>query len=261
MKFRIFAFAITMGLGLLLALVVVAQGAEGTGVERTAPRAAAQNATSLNLDESSQITFTPAYTTFLPLVVRNHEAYLYFDDFDDPTSGWYVGDSEEWAAGYLAGEYQILLKKPLFGVMVTAGFSLPSGYRIEADARLASSNAGTYGLVFGTYWSGGTYEGYQFIVNPTDRTYTLQKRSMGGSWTALIDWTDSAAIQPGTASNHLRVDRIGDAIQLYVNGTLVATFADGSFTGPGRGGGLRTHSGETPPVDIRFDNLVVYPAP
>ena len=271
MKFKIFsAFTITVGLGLLLALTVAAQGAKGVDANRVIPSIAPDDSatktaafqSSMSLSYTSPITFTTEFTTYLPLVFRNYNSLLlYFDDFSDPNSGWVSLDKEWGKAGYLNGEYQILLKNTQDGLVVTPDLVLPSDYRIEVDARQASSNASSYGLMFGLQFSGDTYEGYQIIVYPTTQEYLLNKRNMSGSWPVLIDWTYSTTIHQGMGTNHLRVDRIGTVIYLYINDTLVTTFTDSSFTSSGRDAGVRAFSYDSAPVDVRFDNFSAYRTP
>jgi len=84
---------------------------------------------------------------------------------------------------------------------------------------------------------------------------------MDGTWTTLVDWTHSSSIMPGTAPNHLRVDRIGSDIIIYINGTQVVTYDDSSFTGPGRDAGVRVYSSDDYPAYGRFDNFGVYRIP
>ena len=110
-------------------------------------------------------------------------------------------------------------------------------------------------MMFGLRSDPPNYEGYQFVVFPHRREFLLEKRMMDGSWQTLINPLYYSAILPGTATNRLRVERIGTAIKLYVNGTLVGTKNDASFTGPGRDAGVRVYSYEEAPVDGRFDNF------
>jgi len=70
----------------------------------------------------------------------------------------------------------------------------------------------------------------------------------------LIDWTYRLEINPDT-SNHLRVDRVGNLIRLYINGVQVGTATDASFITAGRDAGLRVYRGDDAPVDTRFDNF------
>jgi hypothetical protein len=272
MKIRILAvFTLVVGLALVLTGTVAAQRAEVRDADRTIPNVAptgppanltlAPQGPSF-LGRTSRMTFTPAFTVYLPSVARNYDPLLlYFDDFSDPNSGWYSEDSEFRTVGYLNGEYQFLLKETQAGYLVTPNLTLPGNYRIEADARQASSNASTYGLMFGIRWGTDTYEGYQFIVDPAAQEYLLEKRNWDGSWPLLIDWTYGPAIREGMAVNHLRVDRIGTMIYLYINGTLATTYTDSSFTSSGLDAGVRAYSYDDAPVDVRFDNFGAYRTP
>lgn len=274
MKFKIFsAFNSAVGLCLLLALTVAVQEAKGVDANRVIPSIApADPATkngalqsSMSLSYTSPINFTPAFTITLPIIFRNYNPLLlYFDDFSDPNSGWVIFDKEWGKAGYLNGEYQVLLKNTKTGMIMSApDLVLLSDYRIEVDARQASSNASSYsyGLMFGRQISGDTFEHYFYRVGPTLQEYRLEKRNMDGSWSVLIDWTYSSAIHQGMGTNHLRVDRIGTVIYLYINDTLVTTFTDSSFTSPGRNAGVLAFSNYSAPVDVRFDNFSVYRTP
>ena len=66
----------------------------------------------------------------------------------------------------------------------------------------------------------------------------------------------STAIHQGTASNQIKVERIGSTINAYANGQLLASVTDGTYTGS-RYIGLVVFSNQ-PNLDIRFDNFTVY---
>jgi hypothetical protein len=272
MKLRVLtALAVAVGVG-LLACAGVAQGAPGIAPQRVAPGPAhagpgaetiiAHHAAGSSARRVAPAASTAGFTAYLPFVARNHDSLrLFFDNFGDPNSGWYTAENEGWKVGYLDGEYQMLLKKTEWGGMVTPDLVLPEDFYIEVDARQASGNLSSYGLMFGIQYIGAAYEGYQLIVYPAAGVYVLEKRNTDASWMLLIDWTYSAAIGQGMATNHLRVDRIGTLVDIYINGTLVTTFADGSFTGAGRDAGIRAYSYDSVPVDVRFDNFGAYRIP
>ncbi len=179
----------------------------------------------------------------------------FFDDFSNPNSGWGAGENERLKYGYIGGEYQTYLKQALAGLLVTPDLTLPADYRVEVDARQASQNAGSFGLGFDLIWS--DFAVYQFLIYPASQEYLLEKRDRNGDWTTLIDWTTDAAIRAGTQSNHLRVDRIGGKIILYINDTYIDEYTDGELAGPGRDAGIRAYSYDAVPVDVRFDNFQV----
>lgn len=197
------------------------------------------------------------YSSFLPFLYKGNTSFEYFDDFSDPASGWKIGNHPNLSYGYLNGEYQIIIKNINSAWFVTPDLALPANYKIEVDARgyALSVDQGSYGLVFGTKFgnNGVDYETYQFLLAP-DQTFTLVKRVMDGTESKLINWTYSDAIN-ATAPNHLRVDRVGTLIRLYVNTVQVASVTDASFTGLGRDAGLRVVSYDIAAVDVRFDNF------
>jgi hypothetical protein len=192
--------------------------------------------------------------TYLPLVMTG-SLFSYYDDFSDPSSGWGSGDTSDFIYRYLSGEYQIYFKLTEKGFGITPDLILPSDYRIEVDARKLSPGVCSYGLLFGTRFTSDSWETYQVLIWPTDQDFLVEKRSLDGTWTTIQDWTENTAIHLDTASNHIRVDRIGTAIKIYINGVLVADLIDSSFTGPGRDAGIRAYSYYDAPVDIRFDNF------
>jgi hypothetical protein len=194
------------------------------------------------------------YYVYLPLINKNSCGFYYFDDFSVPTGRWWTRDDADITLDYVNEEYQILLKNAYSDWLQTPDLVLPSNYRIEVDVYQPSSAQNDHGLVFGTRWNGSNWETYQFLIYAPTQEYFLVKRYMNGNWSTLIDWTYSPEIYPDT-SNHLRVDRVGTLIRLYINGVQVNTSTDASFTGAGRDAGLRVYSGNSAWVDTRFDNF------
>jgi hypothetical protein len=192
---------------------------------------------------------------YLPLINNNYCSFHYFDDFSDPNSGWDVEGNDSYLIRYLGGEYQILLNYPNSWAFGLPNLDLPGNYRLEVDARQTSAYGSAYGMLFGIGWGNDTYEAYQFLVEPQTQKYLLDKRSMNGSWNALIGWTDASIINSGTGTNHLVVERIGSAIYLYINDVWVDTAYDSSFISPGRDMALYVDSYNQAPLDVRFDNF------
>jgi len=196
----------------------------------------------------------PLTYVYLPSINKNACGFYYFDDFSNPASGWPSGDDTERTYGYLSGEYQISLKNPNSRYLITPDLVLPGNYRIEVDAYQPSIAEDSHGIAFGTRFNAGAYETYQFLVYPPSQEYLLEKKNMNDTWVTLIDWTYRLEINPDT-SNHLRVDRVGSLIRLYINGVQVGSATDASFITAGRDAGLRVYSGDDAPVDTRFDNF------
>jgi hypothetical protein len=213
------------------------------------------------------VTFTEAggeSLTYIPITLRNYWSG-YFEDFNNPHSGWPSGDNDYLRYGFLNGEYQFYVKMKDFGVAISPGpadgrdLYLPNDYRVEVDARQVSAAAGAYGLRFGTGYSSDSYEFYQALVYPPSREFYLYKRMMNGSEAEIIAWTYSPAINQGSGSNHIEVERVGSKIELFINGSEVANISDSSFMGSGRDAGPAVYSYDDVPVDVRFDNFGASP--
>ena len=261
MKPKVFiSLIVSVGLSLLV-LTVTAQGIEEAGTNGTTthvdwanPGLAAFQKWA-NLDYTSAITFTPVATIYLPIALKNHDPLLvYFDDFSNPGSGWYI---DEWPGeikwSYQNGEYEILLYNAYWwgGALSPAG-GLTS-YSVEADMRchIGSTTCG-YGLIFGLVDWGHFYV---FIVDPGYREYSIWRYAYP-NWVKLVDWTSSPHINPLGATNHLMVVRNGGYIAAYVNRQFLATANDSTYMGS-LGTGLYAESYENAPVAVRYDNFKI----
>jgi hypothetical protein len=179
----------------------------------------------------------------------------YADDFSNPSSGWPVGDTDDYRIEYIEGEYRLLVKKANWWIGVTSGYRC-TDCSVEADGRFASTIYGSYGVLFGIT-DAAAWDAYLFQVDGAQE-YNLLKLQ-GNSWYTLVTWTHSDHIKPGQTSNHLRVVRNGSQIALYVNGHLLTTVTDSSFTGNLRVG-LAAVAYAQSDVDARFDNFRICPA-
>jgi hypothetical protein len=93
------------------------------------------------------------------------------------------------------------------------------------------------------------------VLQVTDTgSYAIYKLT-GGQWEALAEFGQSAAIQTGAATNHLRADCVGDTLTLYVNDEKVAEAQDLDFASGDVA--LMAGSYDTPGVEILFDDFVV----
>jgi uncharacterized repeat protein (TIGR01451 family) len=206
-------------------------------------------------DESSTATLT--HGVHLPAVLRNWGAQYcpayYRDGFADPTSGWPAGDNGERTFGYVGGQYQIWLKQPSWGWMVTPG-AKATDFTAAVSAHRVGGSRGAYGFIFGLNadWS----EYYELIV---DLNYYSIWRYDHGGWTAVQNWTPSDHIQMGTDWNRLKVIRNGASIGFYANDHHLTAVYDSSFIGFRRIG-LVAYSPDDGPVDVRFDDFALYPA-
>lgn len=193
-------------------------------------------------------------TIYLPTIFKDDDSFLiFFDDFSDPGSGWSIGDDGNISRSYQNGEYEILLHNEGWW----AGNSAPisndiSSYSVEADIRLHTGSTSTYGLIFDRVdWD----HFYLFEVHPSSQSYSLW--SIDSGWFQLVPSTSSSFINSGIAINHLKVQRDGSQVTMYVNGRLMTTANNNTHVGNFREVGIFAESVGEAPVAVRFDNFRV----
>jgi hypothetical protein len=178
----------------------------------------------------------------------------FFDDFSNPTSGWYVGEDKSTRYEYLDGEYRILTKKDDRYFGMDAPTCARENYTVEVDARWVGAPGASYGILFGMM--GDFNQFYSFDVNTDYQQYGLW-RNDGVEWYTIFPWTYTPYIYGGIASNHLKITRNGFQITLEINGMFLGTWTDANITGATYSGiSVEPYSG-FPTSDARFDNFSV----
>jgi hypothetical protein len=182
---------------------------------------------------------------------------LFEDDFSDPASGWEVGQYDTGSVGYADGYYYVISsveKKVMWGVANRSFGDVV----VEVDATQFSAptnNNNSYGVQCGVQSNDDAYH----LLISGDGFYSIQKLS-GGSFTRLVEWTRSDAINQGNATNQIRAVCDGSRLALYCNGELLAETTDPAYTGGDLA--LVALTLEPEATEIHFDNLKVYePAP
>ncbi len=202
---------------------------------------------------------------YLPLIQSSCDEQ-FFDDFSDPNSGWPVGpvvlnSQQLGSTNYVNGEYLIHSDAAGAGYLFRPLAPAPGyeNYEVEAEMRFDVPTAdGLVGLIFGAIIQGSEVPRYYlFEIEPEAQEFRLIRRENATSIT-IVDYTPSAAINQGTAVNHLSVLRSGAEITLVVNGTTLGTWSDSGITGPGYTGlALRVRS-SVPQANASFDNFYLY---
>jgi hypothetical protein len=191
---------------------------------------------------------------YFPLIAKDYcpvwPCLLFSDDFSDSNSGWpheyKWGDREserEYIIGYYLGKFSLPDKYFMRiaharHVVASPALHAPSDYIIEADmmfcddAYLASA-----GLVFGASENLRKFYMFSLAYNGSDHWCAVRKYNLDG---------DSPYLRPGGWSscganrryqvNHLKVERVGTSIKVYLNGRLIWSGSDGSYTGERRVG-------------------------
>ena len=180
---------------------------------------------------------------------------LWQDDFSDPGSGWEVGDYPGGSVKYEDGAY-LVTASSLGRMWGVANRSFGDG-TIEVDATQvigpANDNNG-YGIICRVQSNG---DGYYLRISG-DGFYGIHKLIDEES-EPLVDWTESDVINQGDALNRISAVCNGSALELAVNGEILAQVSDSTFT-EGDVGLVAGSFEENEATEISFDNLVVYSA-
>lgn len=189
---------------------------------------------------------------FLPIIVRNYPPFSWFDNFSDPSSGWYVGDNGAVAMSYQSGEYEILMRNANSFAWATAPTKqLSANYSFSADMRRYSGSNSAYGLLF-DYVSGTSF--YAFEVQPGLGQYSIFQYD-NSSWKIIQNWTADSSINTFTGTNHLEIVRNAGDLGFYINGKLVTSASGDTTTGVLIG--LVAQSSGTVPISVHYDNFQV----
>lgn len=196
---------------------------------------------------------------YLPLV-QKLDCQVFFDDFSDPASGWPVVDDAVGLLEYLNGEYRIFSRQT--GLYRPLSQAPPQvDYEVAADMRFAAPPTdGLLGLAFGADLDGNQVMAYYtFVIAPGSQEYALFRLQRNPDDTFSVfpiqGFTPAAAINGGTAVNHLAAVRDGSQIALRVNGTHLGTWTDGNISGPTFTGLALNPNPANVQADGRYDNF------
>jgi hypothetical protein len=199
----------------------------------------------------------------------------FFDDFSDTNSGWHNGAimSSGNITEYINGSYRIYVGSPhQLQMSILNPLSAPRDVRIEVDAlKVAGTDQNNIGIIC-RYEDGNTFylleissDGRANInkyVNgePSDipeNTPTKSPVETGMSWNELVNLMQGVyeSIHTGATTNHIRADCIGNNISLYVNGEMIISVTDYSFSSGSVGLAAGTY--DNGGTDILFDNFSV----
>ncbi len=178
----------------------------------------------------------------------------FFDDFSDPSSGWYTGEDSDGRFEYLNGEYSALVKPSSFYWLLGAPTCDRANYTVEVDARWTGNTGSSYGLIFGIQ---GDYEQfYSFEMNTDFQEFALLRYGPGG-WVEIVPPTGSLRSMLGADTNHLKATRNGDVISLEVNGTTLGSWSDSTITGASGTGLIISSYSDVANAEAAFDNFSV----
>ena len=179
---------------------------------------------------------------------------LFFDDFSNIGSGWDRSQDTNYVSDYANGSYRIYVNDTNYDIWANPSKSFPGDVRVEVDATKAGgSDDNDFGLICRYQDTNNFY----FLLISSDGYAAIGKYESGSQQLISSDkMVKVEGITPGAATNHIRADCVGSELKLYVNGNLVVTATDSSFTSGDVG--LMAGTFSEPGTDILFDNFYVY---
>jgi hypothetical protein len=187
-------------------------------------------------------TMAPASTQTSP----PQEVILVDDDFSDPNSGWRVQPGYS----YQQGGYHITAEEPgdVPWATISAEFDDSSIY-VDAEP-VTEGFAGYFGLLCRLQ---ANEDFYYFAIN-NNGGYVIGKVKNGELVDLFPDGVrQSEVIKPGSQTNRLRADCVGNTLRMYVNNVLLAEVTDPDFRSGASG--LLAAAVENQGFEVRFDNF------
>ena len=196
----------------------------------------------------------------LPLLASN-DCRPFVDEFDNPNSGWFTGDTATRLVEYLNGTYHVRSKQAGYLFLFEAPTCPGLNYRVETHAYWALDVGSDIGLYFGADAAFDRF--YFFDINTKTRQFALYRFNADGTLSVIVAPTASTAIAPGdTLPNTLAVIARGSTgqITLEINGTTLGTWTDPTLSGLTWSGlGMAPYDNQ-PVADARFNRFSLSPA-
>jgi hypothetical protein len=176
----------------------------------------------------------------------------YADDFSNPASGWKTVNDPAVKINYQDGALHFNIP-----ALDTLAWSVPKEKRfgdfvLDVDAtQVAGPNDNSYGVIFRYVDDRNFYR-----LDISGDGYFAVFKYKDGKWTKVQDYTETATVKQGAATNHLQVIAKGNQFTFNVNDQLVKTFSDSDFPN----GNIGVTAGtlfDNADVHIAFDNLRV----
>ncbi len=175
---------------------------------------------------------------------------LLYDDFSDATSGFSEKADDESSQGYRDGTYFINVVTDSLAVWSTVNHTFDD-FVLQVDARQITGDLfNEYGVLF-RYQNNTNFYSFDVTGEGSFALFKLQD----DEWVTLVDWQESAYLNPLGEWNHLQIICQGNRITLYANDQELISVTDDTFAS----GDIALFAGtfDEPEVEAVFDNLIV----
>lgn len=180
----------------------------------------------------------------------------YYETFDNPHTGWFIGQRESLNAEIIGGEYRLAFSGAGALWMIAGPMCERRSYHAAVDTRWVGMPGNFIGLLFEA--DEAENNAFIFAVN-TDSRVWLVAEVRNGSISMLIPPTGNDAVLPGNAINRLAVEREGELITFHVNGTPVGELRGVDWDSYVLAGVAAASYTSQTTADARFDEFVYNP--
>ena len=164
-----------------------------------------------------------------PSAVLPGATSLYKDDFSDSGSGWCANSSSSSSTDYGGGEYIFKVIDPNWFVWCNPGQTF-GDIHVQVTAKNTSGKADTvFGLICNDQKAATQAdESFYYMGISADGSYTMRLNKAGKDTVLAED--KSTAIATNAVSYTVGADCAGGNLTLYVNGALIASARDATYT-------------------------------
>ena len=177
---------------------------------------------------------------------------LFRDGFSDTSSGWDRLTTSEGITDYGDGVYRIYVNDTNVDYWANPGKSF-TDVRVEVEAtKIGGPDDNDLGVICRYV----DIDNFYFGLISSDGYAIIGKVKDGEQIGISSDGMEPVeGIKQGDATNLIRLDCVGEALKLLVNGSQIASGSDSDFA---KGDvGLMAGSFDTPGTDVNFDNFIV----
>lgn len=177
--------------------------------------------------------FLQGYSDLSAVEQKEEMGVLLYDTFSTDSNNWSLGEDEYYLLK-IENEKLIFRNKDSEGSYFIWSWTYLDGdepFLIEATM---SQTAGSDDYAFGLLWGLMDTRNY-FTFNITDDGYYRIDKEQHGESTTLVDWKKSSRINTNGIRNSLQLEKEGNKINFYINGSYVDQIEFESFFGDGVG--------------------------
>jgi uncharacterized repeat protein (TIGR02543 family) len=202
--------------------------------------------TSITMDSDKHVTANFAAAVVEPEI-------LFFDDFSDPNSGWVTYDEHDGRVRYYNGCFYVKDYTTPEWTMYGEAERYFTDFILEVETWLVGGTDDNWHVI-DVRWQDED-NCYSFGIS-ADGYYNVAK-FIDGEHITLSDITYTTYINQGVgAVNLVRIECIGSSFSLSVNGHLLDSFTDHSFSGGDICLAVNSLAGTY--SEVAFDNLIIY---